>query len=180
MKSKMVAAVIAAVMAMAAHADDSAANWDVAVSGQAVLGCAISEKPKHGATAVSVTCSRDKVIQEVPLLKKMGMINPEVTQTQINMMPNLIVMVFALEDAGLMVHEYFGDHPGVNETAWTVAIDVPDAYGNLHRQTAFRFNFSRALDRRINWDNFQPKNLESVAPRFSWGEWGQEAMTEGQ
>lgn len=140
------------------------------------LACTIAKTPTGKTEHITVECDRAKVIANIPMLQQLDIINPDLTETQINLMPNTITMSFLLVDvAGLMPMVYKA--VPMDQSDWTVVLKVADLYGHLQTKTAFTFRFNKALFDRINWDNFETQNFAKVAPGFRFSPWLESAVT---
>ena len=148
----------------------TAASWAETVKAYAVLGCPIAEEA-HGKTEeILVACDRDKVIAEFPKLQQLGLMNPDITQTQLNVTPNVFAEVFLQEVTAELVHPYYANKPG-DHTLWGGALVVPDRYGHERSHLAFTFRFTRALNDRIDWDHFHDADMAKVAIQFQFTPW---------
>lgn len=135
------------------------------IKGFANVGC-ITQEGKSGHTAqILILCDQQKVIEAVPLLQKMGMMNPDISQTALNMMPGAIASSFMMEAASGMVDPYYQSH-SADVTAWEGDLVVANNFGHMRRMPIFGFRFNRALDHRVNWGNMNFQRLEKIAPGF--------------
>lgn len=96
--------------------------------------------------------------------------NPDITQTQLNLSPNVFAEVFMQEMTIALVQPYYQHKPG-DRTLWGGALMVPDRYGHEADHLAFTFRFTRALDNRIDWEHFDEANMAKVAPDFQLTPW---------
>ena len=164
--------IILAVAICAITAPAWASDWTNILKAQPSFGCTVDSTPVGVVTRVNVTCDRQKVIEAMPMLQRIGLMNPDLTQTQLNAMPNTVATGFLLQDVGAMINPMYRG-TSAQETAWDAALTVPDDYGHLQRKTVFSFHFTRALNNRIDWNNFEIANLAKVAPHFWFSPWGQ-------
>lgn len=143
----------------------------------AVFGCSVEHDKKGATSRVMVICDRQKVIDNFPMIQKLGLMNPDITQTQINMAPDAWASVFMQELAADLVHPFYQGTDAQN-TAWYGALKAPDDYGHLQDHTVFTFRFTRALDAKIDWDHFEDANLSKIAPGFTLTPYGEMAIQE--
>lgn len=147
------------------------------VAGLKSFGCAMSSTKAGALTRVQVQCDQQKVIDNFPVLQKMGMMNPDITQTQINMMPSALAAVFLQEVTATLIHPLYQSTPA-QETEWSSSLVVADAYGHAKAHTVFTFRFNRAIDARVNWDNFNDANLPKIAPNYVLTPWGNQVFSD--
>lgn len=176
-RSIIVAALVA--VPYISQADDTANSWETAISALKNTGCEVSTHEVSGVTNVGVSCDRDTIVKEIPALKDAGFLNPDITQTQINTAPNMICSVYVLEAVVAIIHPLYESSQKLNKSHWSVALKLPDDYGNIQDQVMYTFDFNRALDKKINWDNFQTFNLYKVAPNFHLTQFGSSVFDEG-
>lgn len=169
----ILAALIASTNAGVVLADGP--TWSDATQALNSFGCSASRKPEHSATAISVTCDQKKFLVEMPALQKLGLINPDITQTQLNSTPDLYATGFLLMMTDSLIQPLYRDKK-VGTTTWDAGLVVPDLYGNTKREKVFSFKFTRKLNDRINWDNFSATNLPKIAPEFRTTPWGVGAL----
>lgn len=140
-----------------------------------VLGCDMQSAKTATITRVQVECDQQKVINNFPLIQQLGMMNPDITQTQINMMPSALAAVFLQEVTATLIHPLY-EATTAQETAWSSALIVADTYGHMQTKTVFTFRFNRALDGKVNWANFNDANLPKIAPGFVLTPWGNQVF----
>ena len=73
------------------------AQWGPMLKGFSDVGCNVQDGTDGRAATVLVLCDQDKVIAAVPALKAMGLLNPDLSQTTINMMPGMVATSFMME-----------------------------------------------------------------------------------
>lgn len=176
-KKSFVAALIVAGTSFfgTAHADTVSLN-DI-LAGLKNFGCSMNTAKSGSITRVQVECDQQKIIDNFPALQKMGMMNPDITQTQINMMPSALAAVFLQEVTATLIHPLYQSTPA-QETEWSSSLVVADAYGNAKSHTVFTFHFNRAIDSRVNWDNFNDANLPKIAPNYVLTPWGNQVFSD--
>jgi hypothetical protein len=164
-------------MALNAPAFADANNLQKIVAGMKVFGCDMQTAKSGAVTHVQVLCDQQKVIDSFPLIQQMHLMNPDITQTQINVMPSALSSVFLQEMTATLIHPLY-QSTGAQETSWVGGLIVADAYGHLKSHAVFTFRFNRTLDGRVNWDNFDDANLPKIAPGYALTPWGGQVISE--
>lgn len=96
----------------------------------------------------------------------MGMLNPDITQTRINSEPNMLSMAFALQMLPVATKEVYENNKEVDRCEFLQSLSSIDDYGNDKKITVLTYQFTRALYKRINWDNVQAQSMMKIAPKF--------------
>ena len=164
----MVKAICALLLAWACcigQAFADAPQWGQMLKGFSAVGCTVQNDHAGRATQVLVLCDQDKVIAAVPALQSMGLLNPDLSQTTINLMPGMVVTSFMMEIVSSMIDPYYKSHSS-DLMQWEGDLVVANNYGHLQRMPIFGFRFTRSLDSRVNWDNMDFQRLEKIAPGF--------------
>ena len=167
-------AAAAAVLASGAAPAAMATTFADGVAGLQKFGCAVAQSHAGARTLVTVTCDQAQIIQELPVLQATGLMNPDITQTQVNAEPGMIGEGFLMQAVAAVIHPLY-QSTNAQATSWDAGLNVADDYGHMRRHSVFTFDFSRALDQRINWENFGTANLLKVAPHFRLTPWGMRA-----
>ena len=164
---------------IAASSGSFAANASLQseVAGLKVLGCDMYSTKTGAITRVQVECDQQKVINNFPVLQRIGLMNPDITQTQLNLMPSMFASIFLQEITASLIHPLYRDTPA-QESVWSGDLIVADTYGHMRRATVFTFRFNRPLDGKVNWDNFNDANLSKIAPGFALTPWGQHVFSD--
>ena len=124
---------------------------------------------------VAIYLDQQRVISSIPNMQEMGLLNPDITQTTINLYPNAISITVATEMAVLKTIDAYS-HSGIDEAVFSISLVVSDEYGHEQTKPLFSYRFNRALNNRINWDNFQIGNLPKVALGFRYSNWAMQNM----
>ena len=148
-----------------AHAEQ--AKWGPMLKGFAAVGCSVQEGARGRESQILVLCDQDKVIAAVPALKAMGLLNPDISQSTINLMPGMVAASFMMEAVSSMVDPYYKSHEA-DLTGWEADLVVPNSYGHLRRKPVFAFRFTKSLDARVNWSNMDFPRLQKIAPGFHY------------
>jgi len=164
---------MAAMFFSTANADQP--SWDAFTKGVGASGCSFRVKLKSKPVTVEMVCDEQQVIQSLPVLQKMGMMNPDITQTMANMYPEKVVLGYMVQITPAAVSVFYKDHH-VNMSKWATGIVVPDLYGHPSARVISSFRFDRKTFNRIEWDAFPPQNFPSVAPGFQYSEYVQKCV----
>ncbi len=115
-----------------------------------------------------VTTSLDEqdFLGSIPKLKDAGLMNPDLSQTAINMIPDGLSMAFLVEMSALIVKQTYATHSDIKDCSFKQVIKTVDEYGNVKDRPAFYFGFNRATYQKVNWDKFDTKNLPKIASHF--------------
>ena len=140
-------------------------KWGQMLKGFSAVGCNVQDGRAGRAARVLVLCNQDKVIAAVPALQSMGLLNPDLSQSTINLMPGMVATSFMMEIVSSMIDPYYKSHSS-DLTMWEADLVIANNYGHLQRMPIFGFRFTRSLDSRVNWDNMDFQRLEKIAPGF--------------
>jgi hypothetical protein len=133
-------------------------------------GATFATKNIRGVTNLDIRINENKLLAAIPALQQAGLLNPDLNQTAINLMPISLSSVLAQEISLAALMSMYQD-PQVNQIHVTSYLEMPDDYGNMESHLMHSFSFDRKLYRRINWQNFQPDKLAKVAPGFKYSRW---------
>ncbi len=99
----------------------------------------------------------------------------------INSKPNMLSMAFVLEMLPVATKEIYDNNKDVDRCEFSQSLSSVDDYGNDKEILMLTYEFTRALYKKINWDNFQAQNMMKVAPKFHMSsEFGVGLMREQQ
>ena len=129
---------------------------------------AISTDTEFGPCHVTGVIDKQKFLQEVPNLQKFGTLNPDLNQTYINTKPTTLTIVFTTMLAAGVTKETFENNPSVNFCSFFMNVKEADVYGHKMEKKILSYAFDRATFEKINWDQFEPKNMMKVAQKFSF------------
>ncbi len=127
------------------------------------------ESVPHSPPIVARVCRRSALVAAIPALQRNGFLNPDITQTQINMAPTFYASLLELYTMPALVRATFAKNraPTLEFGAF---LTTPDQFGHLHTHLAFSFTMSRATEKRIDWPHFAPGNLMKITP-FHYSSW---------
>lgn len=98
-----------------------------------------------------------------PRLQAQGLMNPDVTATYAAKNAFSVAWAFGMSCAAGLLEPIYEDNPALDALAVRVAAVFPDDFGHLQNEALATFGFSRALFRKINWEEFEPRGLPKVA-----------------
>lgn len=127
---------------------------------------------------VESTLSEDDFVKAIPTLQKVGILNPDITQTEINTKPHLLESAFTMEMAPLVTQDLFEKNDKVMTCQFRQILSDVDDYGTDRKRLIFSYKFDRATNNRVNWDNFKAMNFPKIAPAFKYEAWFLQSINE--
>lgn len=119
---------------------------------------------------IDIYMNENKLLQKIPEMQALGALNPEITQTQINLAPTMLTAISGLYFTTAII-PYIYKTTKVDQMHFKLYLITQNDYGNDETHLYVSFNFNRTLYAKINWDNFQISNLVKIAPHFKYSEW---------
>jgi hypothetical protein len=119
---------------------------------------------------VEIDINQDKALESVPSMQTSGMMNPDITQTEINTNPVMYAGLIGLVFSGLIVNDVYTTTNSDNLIFKGYLLSADD-YGNMKKHLTYTFAFSRNLFNKINWKNFSTNGIPKIAPNFKFSEW---------
>jgi hypothetical protein len=116
--------------------------------------------------SVELRLNQKTFIENLDEPKQIGLMNREISQTMINSKPNFLSMAFAVEMLPVATKEIYDENKNVDRCEFSQSLSSTDDYGNEKKILMLTYEFTRALYRKINWDNFQAQGMMKVAPKF--------------
>jgi len=101
----------------------------------------------------------------IPALQAAGALNPDITQTQINVMPNMLAEAIEMESAPINLKVAF-KNPKVKQVNYEMSLEVADDYGNLEKHLIVKFSMPRTTASKINWENFGGEQLPHIVHMY--------------
>lgn len=142
-------------------------------------GAQFSSRNTQGITNVDIHIDEQKLLNAVPALVQAGLLNPQINQTIINLMPVTLSYVVA-QSVSLATVIFMYQNSRIDKLHITSYLQVPDDYGHLENHLIHSFSFNRKLYERIDWRNFQIDKLPKVAPGFKYSRWFMQKVTDEQ
>jgi hypothetical protein len=139
----------------------------------------VSTKPIVGKPCViESTLIEADYLSSIPMLKKVGILNPDITQTYINMKPRLLESAFVLEMAPNVVRSVFDEDARVTACQSRQILSDVDDYGNDRKRLMFSYEFDSATYKKVNWDKFDPRKFRNIASGFKFEIWFMQETSE--
>jgi hypothetical protein len=168
----LIACLILAVTSSFAAAEETEGNEQAALHMLADLvgGGVVAKGDAAGQRIVEVTIDRNRVNQNIDMLQRLKLLNPEITQTFINLHPNIAGITIATTLAVMAVITEYRTQK-TDKCSFVATFLVADDYGQKQRIPLFSFAFDRALYNRINWDDFSDANISKVSKGYRMSAW---------
>lgn len=155
--------------AMQAQAGEKPPDLADAINLFSIEGESASANITKASCNVTLTLDKDKFLQSIPMLQTAGILNPDMTTTQINRAPNSIAWVFATLGAGNATMQLYKLDRSVDQCSFIQYMNDIDDFGHTNKVKMFSYNFSRALSNKINWESFKAEKLPKIASQFKFG-----------
>jgi hypothetical protein len=135
------------------------------------IGITVTRSQANSTTELVVRGNQAKLLESIPLLQTMGLLNPDITQTDLNQAPVTFSGLVLMEVVVGYLQALYRGVPSVDKFHCRALLDLPDDYGHLETHEAFSFRFDRRLYRKIDWNNFIVARFPKVAPGFALSRW---------
>jgi hypothetical protein len=119
---------------------------------------------------VEIDINQGEILDSIPDLQKMGAINPDLTETGINMNKTLISTMTGLYFTAASMSDIY-NNKNLDKLHFKAYLIVPDDYGNDKKHLVYSFNFSKDLNGKINWDNMTVDRFMKISPNFKFSDW---------
>jgi hypothetical protein len=106
-------------------------------------------------------------LSKVPLLQKLGMLNQELTQADINTKSTMLAVAFVMQMAPVVAKEIFENNSRANICSIVLNLREPNVYGHMVDDKILSYSFDRATFKKIDWDHFEATNMPAVAHEFT-------------
>lgn len=127
---------------------------------------------------LDIVVDQQQAIDAIPSMQKIGVINPDITQTEIDLMP----VTHSLADIGLAATTNILSYIFQNSYIYQLHVDTflsyTDDYGHYVKVPCYSFDFDRDLYNRIDWNNFSGDNLIRIAPNIDFSSWCVDKLNE--
>jgi len=133
------------------------------------FGEAFSLKTDNGSCTVELVLNEATFLTSIPALQAAGVLNPDITQTQINLMPYNLSAAFGLIAATGLTHELYVTNQSVDQCSFTQFISDADDFGAEHKIKMFSYTFDRALNQKIKWETFKTASFPKIAKSYKMG-----------
>jgi hypothetical protein len=118
---------------------------------------------------VFMTLVQKTFLEKFPELQKLGLLNDTLDQSEVFKEPNTLSLAFMFQLFPVATKEIYDDNLDVDKYLFEQTMTVLDDYGNDKTVRVASYGFTRAIYKRINWDNFPAQNIIKVAPGFRLG-----------
>lgn len=156
-----------------ASCDQAWAGHNEFQAGLAVSGVTETVDWGKNPRKIEVLIDQATALQAIPLLQKGGMLNPDLTQTFINVHPNAVTLVLATTMTALELNDAYTNSNIDQAEVEGIMLKVDD-FGHKQRVPLFSFWFDRSIFSKIDWNNFEPGNIAKVSRHFQYSEWANE------
>lgn len=103
---------------------------------------------KWGDGKLNIVIDREIFLTKIPDLQKLGIINPDITQTYINGNRSYLAGGAAL-NFSIPILSYLYESSEINRLNVNIYINAPDDYGNVSKHLCASFDFSRVLTKKL-------------------------------
>lgn len=171
MLSRCIVMIFAAIgWALAAHAEDKTAADQVPQSTiNAVFGrFGFHSDPKVSSAGCSVHMNLDQkeFLAHFHEIQKIGLMNDMLDSSKVNTEPNTLSMGFLFVMLPTATKDIYEENVDADKCSFSQTMTILDDYGNDKTILALSYTFTRAIYKKINWDNFPNQNMMKVAPGF--------------
>lgn len=113
------------------------------------------------------------ILENIEEYKISGIINPEITQTFLNVYSISTVSYIAIYATSYVLKDVYSIYNDLDKLAVKVYLLWNDKYGIPQKHLICKFNFDKQLHEKINWNSFHPKDLETISKNFQYSAWYQ-------
>jgi hypothetical protein len=156
--------------AIAAHAEDKKANGQAPQSTvNMVFGrYGYHSDPKLSATECNVHMNLDQktFLDNFKEIQKIGLLNETLDSSTVFTEPNTLSLAFLFQMIPPATKDVYEENADADKCSFKQTMTVLDDFGNDMTVPALSYTFTRAIYRKINWDNFPNQNMIKVAPGF--------------
>jgi len=115
---------------------------------------------------VKMDLNQKTFLDNFELIKKFGLLNETLDNSQIYKRPNSLSMAFMFQMLPVATKTLYEENSNADKCEFEQTITILDDYGNEKALLALSYTFTRAVHSKINWDNFPNQNIMKVAPKF--------------
>jgi hypothetical protein len=161
-KSTIITAALALAFIAPAHAQMPSVNE---IFGH--FGFTTEASIDHGSCQITGTTDKQVFLEKVPVLQKLGLLNQDLTETDINMRSNQLALGFTMQMTTVATKETFEKNPSIGTCSFVMNLKEADVYGHPTTVRMISYSFNRAIFDKIDWLHFIPTNMMKVAQQFS-------------
>lgn len=166
MRVAITALALGSVLLCSAHAEDASPK-DV-LSALEALGFKQTESISAASCRVAVEANQEEVLKSLPLLKKMEVLNEDMTLSDFRRAPTKTTMAIAMQMATMEIKAVYDSNPAADKCLFQHVMISNDEYGNPKKDGLFSYTFDRFTYKKINWDKFETQNLIKVSRDFKF------------
>lgn len=111
-----------------------------------------------------------KMTKLIPTFQSMGLMNPDISQTAMNIMPVTLNGVVAVEMTSSTTLVIYQKTP-IDLLHINAFMRIVDDYGRQKDVPIFSCRFTRALYKKIDWNHFNSASFPKVAASFKYSPW---------
>jgi hypothetical protein len=131
-----------------------------------------SVSSKNGSSGKSFRFAIDKreFLDSFDYWKDEQVLRRDTTETIFRSHPYTFASLFALSSVVPLLH---GKTAKFNWSPTKIVGEIVEAdeYGYLVSHQMFSFTFTKSMDAKINWDGFDAKSFQTIAPDFHYTSW---------
>jgi hypothetical protein len=140
------------------------------------FGATVAYSREDGVPTYEIAIDRMKFMRAIPSLQAKEILSPELTATDARRRQNSLAIYCATYMSATTLESLYRFRGETGNMKIATFLMDPDESGHPLKRELFQFTFTRDLFDKIDWDNFQIKNLPKVTPGYREGPWLQEAM----
>jgi hypothetical protein len=130
------------------------------------VGLSAKSRLLPNATEIVVVIDREEFLTHVDMLKKLGILNPDMTQTFVNGHPLALSMYFSMLAMEQVIQNAYSRNGKLDGANFVSSAQYADDLGQDQTEIMYSFKFTRALYNKVNWDKFKAESLSKIAPQF--------------
>lgn len=129
-----------------------------------------SDPPKIAGAKCSVSMNvvQKTVLDKFPMLQKLGLFNQALGESETFKRPNTLSLAFIIQMLPVATKAAYESNSDIDKCSFKQTITVLDDYGNDETLPVATYGFTRAIYKKINWENFPAQNIMKVAVGFSF------------
>lgn len=158
-----------------AYANNTALNQQELDKAIAVAGITY----KQMGNTLTVMIEQSKALNAIPVLQKTGMVNPELTQADIHLLPvSLSASVVGIEFTAWIINAIYQNNTLIDPLHVAVFLSPGNSANHQSPVLCYTFEFNRDIYSRINWKNITATTLPNESLRFTLSDWCLKKETE--
>lgn len=134
------------------------------------LGALIEVQTLDKVTEINLRLDENQFLASIPKLEELGILMPDVPEKKINVMPVIYAEGMARMIAASVLLHIYKDNT-INQVKFNCYFLTPNDYGDVEEKLMSSFFFNREIYNKIDWSNFNAKNLDKVALKYRLTDW---------